>query len=731
MIRAPGALLLALIVLAPGAGAADFPAYGQVRREWQSSEAWLLDRNGRELQRLRLDSTVRRYTWVGVDQVSPALREALLASEDQRFYEHEGVDWKAAINAAMGNLGGANTRGASTLTMQLAGMLDPDLRRDNAPRSFAQKVGQARAALEIERRWKKDEILEAYLNLVTFRGELQGVAAMSHGLFGKAPHGLNRREAAIAAALIRGPNADARRVADRACWLLSLQDGAKGKRPASAQSCDGLAVEVKQTLARGYEAFPRADAAPHVARKLLTRGGERVASTLDADAQSVARAALRARLAELGGRNVEDGAVVVLDNASGEVLAYVGSSGDMSQAAAVDGASAPRQAGSTLKPFLYGLAIEEGRLTAASVLDDSPVQIKTDTGLYIPRNYSKAYRGAVSVRASLAGSLNVPAVRTLMMVGPDRFVDRLRAVGLETVRESGDYYGYSLALGSADVTLLQLTNAYRTLANDGVWSQVRFVPGQRQAAPRRAISVAASYIVADILSDRAARALAFGLANPLETPFWSAVKTGTSKDMRDNWAIGFSRRHTVGVWVGNAGGDPMHDVSGVSGAAPVWRDLMLHLHQRGRIASEPPVPPVGVVAQDLRYEPAIEPARREVFVAGSERVLVQLAGHGASGDLAPRIASPTPGSIIALDPDIPPANQRLRFSATSAVTGHWELDGRHVGDARRPLTWPPLPGLHRLRLIGATGEALDESSFEVRGAVMRRQVAQAAMSRSR
>ena len=169
------------------------------------------------------------------------------------------------------------------------------------------------------------------------------------------------------------------------------------------------------------------------------------------------------------------------------------------------------------------------------------------------------------------------------------------------------------------MTLLQLTNAYRTLANDGVWSQVRFVPGQGQAAPRRAVSAAASYIVADILSDRAARAPAFGLANPLETPFWTAVKTGTSKDMRDNWAIGFSRRFTVGVWVGNASGDPMHDVSGVSGAAPVWRDLMSHLHQRGRIASEPPVPPVGVVAQDLRYEPAIEPARREVFVAGSER----------------------------------------------------------------------------------------------------------------
>ena len=216
--------LIALLLVVGTAGAGDVPAFRQVRQEWRSSEAWLLDRDGRQLQRLRLDSTVRRYEWVGVEQISPALKDALLASEDQRFFEHDGVDWKAAINAAAGNVGGANVRGASTLTMQLAGMLDPELRRDGAPRSFGQKLRQARMALEMERHWKKGEILEAYLNLVTFRGELQGVAAMSHGLYGKAPHGLNRREAAIAAALIRGPNADPRRVADRACWLLNQQD---------------------------------------------------------------------------------------------------------------------------------------------------------------------------------------------------------------------------------------------------------------------------------------------------------------------------------------------------------------------------------------------------------------------------------------------------------------------------------------------------------------------------
>ena len=710
---------LIALLLAGSAAAGEVPVYQQVRQEWRSSEAWLVDRHGRELQRLRLDNTVRRYEWVSVDQVSPALQEALLASEDQRFFEHEGVDWKAALNAAAGNFGGANLRGASTLTMQLAGMLDPDLRRDNAPRGFGQKLRQARMALAMERRWKKNEILEAYFNLVTFRGELQGVAAMSHGLFGKAPHGLNRRESAIAAALIRGPNADPRRVADRACWLLNQQDSEKGRKPLAAHSCDGLAVEVKQTLARGYEAFPRADAAPHAARKLLTKGGERVGSTLDANLQAVARSALRARLSELSGRNVEDGAVVVLDNASGEVLAYVGSSGDLSQAAAVDGATALRQAGSTLKPFLYGLAIEDRRLTAASVLDDAPVQLKTDSGLYIPRNYANTHRGPVSLRASLAGSLNVPAVRTLTMVGVDRFVERLRALGLESVSESGDYYGFSLALGSADVSLLQLTNAYRALANGGLWSPPRLRAGppagrHADAPARRVMDPNASYIIADILSDRAARALAFGLANPLETPFWTAVKTGTSKDMRDNWALGFSTRFTVGVWVGNAGGSPMHDVSGVSGAAPVWRDVMLYLHRGAR---EPQArPPAGVVVQALRYEPAIEPPRDEVFVVGSQQAVVRLAD---AAHAAVRITAPVSGSIIALDPDIPPRNQRLRLRAQAPANAHWELDGKMLGSAARPQAWVPAPGSHALKLRGANGELLDEASFEVRGASLK------------
>lgn len=701
-------LLVALPVLA------GVPSFEAVRAEWRESDAVLLDRNGRELQRVRVDAKVRRLAWTPLAQVSPALRQAVIESEDRRFDEHEGVDWRAAMHAAVGNLGGGSLRGASTLSMQVAGLIDPDLRRGDGatPRSMTQKVGQAMAALEMERRWSKAQILEAYLNLVTFRGELQGVAAMAHGLFGKAPHGLNRREAAVAAALLRGPNAPAPRVAARACSLL---DGAapKGTRASSA-GCDGLAVEVARIFSRADAAFPRHQLAPHAARAVFAEarpvGGMRLGSTLDANLQAAAVRALRTRLTELTGRNAEDGAVVVLDNATGEVLAYVGSSGPLSQAAEVDGAVAPRQAGSTLKPFLYGLALEMRLITAASVLDDSPLAVRTDNGLYVPRNYSSRHRGAVSVRASLAGSLNVPAVRLLGLAGPDRMVERLRAAGLSTVSADADHYGAALALGSADVSLLQLTNAYRMLANAGNWSPARLRPGGALSQPRRVMDAAAAYVVGDILSDRAARATAFGLANPLETPFWSAVKTGTSKDMRDNWAIGYTTRHTVGVWVGNAGGSPMHDVSGVSGAAPVWRDIMLALN-RGAMPPALPRPP-GVEVQRIRFEPAIEPPRDEVFVAGSARPVIRLADTGL---LASRIVAPLTGTIVALDPDIPPARQTLLLSAQAPSGARLELDGRVLGSAARPHPWFPQPGAHTLRLVGADGATLDQANFEVRG----------------
>ena len=711
-------LTLSLLWAAP---AKAVPSFTEVQQNFRSSEASLFDRNGVLIQQMRLNPNERRLSWISLEDISPALRNALIASEDRRFYLHGGVDWNAVAASAWGNLWNTRTRGASTLTMQLAGLIHDDLRRKSSARSFSQKISQAFVAQALERNWRKDQILEAYLNLVSFRGELVGVHALSRVMFGKHPSGLNQGEAAIAVALIRAPNARPAKVSERACAILKDQ-----KAP---QECNGLQGRTELALARasskaelsGAVADGAPQLAPHLARKLLKQAGQPVRSTLDAATQRFVNDALRRQLSALADRNIEDGAVVVLDNASGDVLAWVGSSGSLSSAAQVDGVVALRQAGSTLKPFLYELAIEKKWLTAASLLDDSPVNLATSAGLYIPQNYDKQFKGLVSLRTALGSSLNIPAVRTLVMVSPERFFQRLQHLGFN-LRERGDYYGYSLALGSADVSLLALTNAYRALANQGRFNGVRTSSTDGRPPARQIMDGASSFIVSDILADRSARARTFGLESALSTRIWSGVKTGTSKDMRDNWCVGFSDRYTVGVWVGNASGEPMWDVSGVTGAAPVWQEVMQYLHAQQ--PAHAPLKPANVSAQPITYQGNLEAARTEFFLPGTEQQIINVA-H--TNDIVPQITYPTPGMLVAIDPDIPPNRQRMHFAAQGirGVAGAvWVLDGKAlpVVKGKKPAAdlgydWMPWPGRHLLVLQDRQGKVLDQLRFEVRGAV--------------
>jgi penicillin-binding protein 1C len=711
-------LLVAIAGVWSATAAHALPGYDEVKAAHRSSDALILDRHGEVIQRLRLDKSVRRGPWVPLADISPALRTAMVLSEDKRFYEHSGVDWRAVSSAAWGNLWNQRTRGASTLTMQLAGLLEGDWAQQAGGRSVAQKLGQTVAAQVLDRRWRKDQILEAYLNLVPFRGEVVGIDALARSLFGKAPHGLDETEAAIAAALVRAPNARAAQVTQRACGVLKAMQPPGGKA-----DCDALDLQVAGALQRrAYE--PSEGIAPHFARRALAQPAQRAAALhgvpvttpLRADLQRFAVQTLQRHLRELRGRNVEDGAVVVLDNATGEVLAWVGSSGILSGAAEVDGVLAARQPGSTLKPFLYAQAIAERRLTAASLLDDSPAHLPTASGLYIPQNYDRQFKGWVSVRTALGASLNVPAVRTLVMVSPGAFHRQLRAAGLP-LKQSGDFYGYSLALGSAEVPLLDLTNAYRTLANGGRYGEVSYAPAAARAVPamRAAVDPAAAFIVADILSDPNARARTFGTDSLLATRFWTAVKTGTSKDMRDNWAIGWSERYTVGVWVGNAGGAPMHDVSGTSGAAPVWAALMQYLHARE--PSRPPKAPRGVVAAPVQFGDRLEAARSEWFLPGTQQARFAVESGVPARLQAPRILAPADGTIVALDPDIPPLRQRLAFAAQGADL-RWRIDGKEI--ARGPQAqWLPWPGRHQVELTDRGGAVLDRIRIEVRGAGVR------------
>ena len=740
--QARAVLCALLIVAAPCAYA--LPTFEQVRAQWRSSDWLLLSRDGVPLERTRVDKKERRGDWVALADVSPALREAIVMSEDKRFYAHSGVDWHGAAAAAWANLWNTRTRGASTVTMQLTGLLG-DEPEHSGRRSIVQKAGQAVDALWLERSWRKDEILEAYLNLVPFRGETIGLSALSLTLFGKAPSGLDQREAAIAAALIRAPNASYEKVSERACRIL--------REMKAPDRCENLDSYVQLAFARPAPALltvsPESESlAPHFARRIATQvhpvAGARIVTTLDAKLQRFATDTLRRTLAELNApahsRNVHDGAVVVLDNATGDVLAWVGSSGGLSSARDVDAVLARRQPGSALKPFLYAEAIDERRLTTASLLDDAPLDLQAGGGLYIPQNYDKDFKGWVSVRTALGSSLNVPAVRTVVLVTPHRFAKTLMALGLP-LAQSGDYYGYSLALGSPDVTLLSLTNAYRALANGGIATATRdlsrtLASSNRTAQdlPRRVLSADAAYIITTVLSDNNARTRTFGFDSPLATRFFSAVKTGTSKDMRDNWTIGFTSRYTVGVWVGNAEGDAMWDVSGVTGAAPIWAAIVGYLHRQ--VPSKPPVAPPGVVQMRVSFDRNVEPARDEWFLKGTEMSAVHLAADasGASArstsyspphaqnaqSAAPGIGSPTDGTVFALDPDIPPKRQRIVFERANGASTRslWRLDGKPLGHAERVL-WLPWPGRHLLELVDAQGASVDAVHFEVRGATAR------------
>ncbi len=702
-------LLLALApALLPRAAArwpsGEPPSLERLRTEHRRSDAVLLDRHGEVLHELRTDPDGRRLDWTPLAEISPALRAAVVRVEDRRFGEHAGVDLRAAAGAAFDALRGARARGASTLTMQLAALLEPGLRAPVGGRGLTRKWQQARAAWALERKLAKDEILEAYLNLTTFRGELQGVAAASRGLFGKDPHGLDETEAWLLAALLRSPNATAGDAAARACALVARarDAGSAGAGPA-AVDCDAFVVRAGDALAGPARVRAAVALAPHVASRLLRAPGApaRMATTLDASLQRVVIAVLRAQLLSVRDQNARDGAVLVADNATGEVLAWVGSSGPLSAAPQVDGVRARRQAGSTLKPFLYARAFDARILTARTRLLDAPLDVPTAAGAYRPDNYDHRFHGLVPAREALASSRNVPAVRVLQQIGVEELARTLARLGFRDLGRP-DFYGESLALGTADVTLLELVAAYRALANGGVSSPLRLVP---ETGPppegERVFSAEAAFLVADVLADRASRAGGFGLENVLATRFWSAVKTGTSKDMRDNWCIGFTRDFTVGVWVGNASGAPMWNVSGVEGAAPVWHAVVSWL-QRDRPAS-PPDPPPGLVRADGEW-----------FLRGTEPPAGGLVS-GADAGPPSRIASPAEGTVVAIDPDIPRGRERIALRADPPARHlRFELDGRSLGPAASPVLWAPERGRHELLLVDANGATLDRVAFDVR-----------------
>jgi penicillin-binding protein 1C len=542
------------------------------------------DRHGLALRATRaMDGTQVR--WVPYARIDPDLINAFVAVEDRRFWDHSGVDVRAVGRAMRDNLSARRiVSGASTISMQLARVLRP------AERSWGGKLAQALWALRLEQHLSKQEILEQYLNRVELGQSTAGVGAAAGLYFDAAATQVSVGQAATLAGLAHAPSRDN---------PYASPARARSRRLYALRRMRRLGLVTKEDVERA-RAEPLVAArrtapflAPHFTTRVLgwlederapATANANVRTSLDLDLQAAVETEVRYTVDLLRSRGVEHAAVVVLDNASGEVLAWVGSPDFWApKDGQTDMVVSPRQPGSALKPFLYGLALDRG-YTAASVLPDIPRAYATVTGAYSPRNYDRRFRGPVRAREALASSYNVPAVELAARMGTGSLLQTLHLAGFISLDRDAEHYGLGLALGNGDVTLLELANGYRALANGGVWRPWSWRPtaaaARRDAKTERVISPVASAIVLDVLSDPAARIPGFGTTTPFDFPFPAAVKTGTSRHFTDNWSVAATRNFTVAVWAGNFSGRPMQGVSGVTGAGPLLSRVVMETARR-------------------------------------------------------------------------------------------------------------------------------------------------------
>jgi len=711
------------------------------------------DRNGVLLREVLSDEG-GRCRWVGLEEVSPHVLKATLAAEDRQFFFHRGVNPLSVLRALFQNLRrGEVVSGASTITQQLVRNLSP------GPRTVATKLREAWLALRLERTASKREILTQYINRISYGNQAFGIEAASRLYFDKPASFLSLAEAAFLAAIPRSPTLlnpyrAFRSAKERQLAILARMEewGFISRSERERAGTEGL------LLRPASESFR----APHFCDWVLgqvspadRRNLSVIRTTLDYELQRKVETLVRNGLSALEDRGISNGAAVVLDNATGEVLSLVGSRDFFDEAhdGQVNGALALRQPGSTLKAFTYGLALENG-LTAASLIDDSPAQVNQVEGNYRPQNADRRYHGRISVREALACSYNIPAVAVLQAIGPDLLLRRLHSLGFASLRQETGFYGLGLTLGNGEVSLLELTRAYSSLARQGLYEreksilQLKKKDGQGIAgAPareetERVFSPQVAYIISHILADPDARRPSFGYHNPLVFPFAVAAKTGTSKDFRDNWTVGYTRTHTVGVWVGNFKGDPMHNVSGISGCGPLFKDIML-LFRGSEPEAEFPAPAGIVTAQvcplsGQRPTRSCPGATAEVFIEGTEprdpcafhaasSVLPAAAGAAGNTPASGRfeIAFPRDGDIFKLDPILRKEHQRIRLRAAVPGTGRvakvvWWVNGRKLGETGSPtfsLFWNLRPGSYTIKAT-AVGDGSPQESPPVKVTIL-------------
>ena len=631
----------------------DLPSIASLPNSYMTPSVRIMDRNGQLLYEL-IPPEGGRNTVLSIENIPQCLKDATIAVEDKNFYTNPGIDLTGIARALWINLrGGEMVAGGSTITQQVARNLLLN-ENERTERTLRRKLREAILAWQMTQKLSKDEILALYLNQINYGGMAYGVEAASQTYFGKPASELLLPECALIAGLPQSPGAynpftNPELAKERQGVVLGLME-----RNGFISHDERVSAE---STPLSFNPAPYPLEAPHFIwiikdqiDRLISQGALNpkqslvVRTTLDLDVQHLAESVLERRIAEFKAEdgaishNVNNAALVVLDPTNGEILALVGSADffDETIHGALDMAITPRQTGSAFKPFIYALALDPSRpnawTAAAPIIDVSTTFTIRDGTPYTPLNYDEREHGLVSVRQSLGSSLNIPAVKTLQKVSIENTLDLAKRLGITSL-ERADQYDLSLALGGGQVSLLELSTAYATLANNGVYTgnisllDIHDADGNLlytadQKTPLQILDPRLTWLISDILSDDSARSIGFGSDSTLKLDRTAAVKTGTTTNFHDNWTIGYTPDLLVGVWVGNSGYEAMHNVTGLTGAAPIWHEVM-----RGLLQGQPNQPfmrPDGLTQVEvcdisgLLPSPLCPHTHTEWFIAGTE-----------------------------------------------------------------------------------------------------------------
>ncbi len=662
---------------------------------------------------------------VAMHEIPQFLVAAFVQAEDKRFFEHSGQDWAARLSALGQNvIVMRGVRGASTITEQVVRMIRP------RPRTLWSRWLEGWEAQRLERTHDKLDILEFYLNQVPYAANRRGVRQAARYYFDRDLGTLSRHEMLALAVLVRAP---------------SRMDLFRGNRDLLNVAIDRLATRMAEEGRIGDADLQRVAAGEfdlkrpvlpvnawhflHYVTSRFSGAGARLRTTLDGALQARLQSLLDQRLKSLAAHKVANAAMVVADHRSGEILAWVvgAARDDDVPGHMVDAVTTPRQPGSALKPFLYALALEKD-WTAATLIDDTPLTEMVGYGLHSYRNYSRTFYGPVTLRSALGNSLNIPAVRTIQFTGAAEYLSRLDRLGFETLSRHPDHYGDGLALGNGEVTLLELVQAYGALANRGIYRQfaVRMdAVGAR--VMQRIYSPEVASLLGNILSDPHARLLEFGSGSLLNLPVQTAVKTGTSSDYRDSWAVGYNDRHVVGVWMGNLDQTPTEGITGSTGPALALRatfDLLNRHRETASLWLSPRLQRHVICADTgVAFQPGMAcPRRSEYFIAGTTPENSVRPAGTTKLESEIRLRKPTPGLHMAYDPRLPASHQAFEFVLQGVEESDivdWRIDGDDgLDQTGGRYLWPLSRGDHCVSATiwrnGKQVASIDETQFLVK-----------------